>query len=107
MIFLFFHIPTKKLITTKISDNLNQPLEYYISANNKNVIFYPIRNDDNDNIIIFNGNSGKFYKGKILFKEPIKKEKIQNVELKDNGLMLIITDKRKERDYNYYMINWK
>lgn len=104
---LFFNIDSGKLLDMKYYDILHEPLAYYNTVNDNYAIFYngASKRTENNTIIIFNGNTGKFYHHNIVFEEPFEKQYIESIVLNDSGEMLITTKQNLSSQKHYFIVN--
>jgi hypothetical protein len=104
---LFFNIDSGKLLDMKYYDILHKPLAYYNTVNDNYAIFYngASKQTENNTIIIFNGNTGKFYHHNIVFEEPFEKQYIESIVLNESGEMLITTKQNLSSQKHYFIVN--
>lgn len=104
---LFFNVDSKKLLDIKYYDILHEPLAYYNTVNDNYAIFYSgaSKRTKDESMIIFDGNTGKFYHHNIAFEEPFENQYIEYIELNDSGEMLITTKQNHSLQKYYFIMN--
>ena len=104
---LFFNMDSKNLVDMKYYDILHKPLTYYNTVNYNYAIFYngASKRTENNDIIIFDGNKGKFYNYSIVIEQPFEKENINYIELNDNDEILITTAQNHSSQCHYFIVN--
>ncbi len=104
---LFFNMDSKNLVDMKYYDILHKPLTYYNTVNDNYAIFYngASKRTENNDIIIFDGNKGKFYNHSIVIEQPFEKENINYIELNDNDEILITTAQNHSSQCHYFIVN--
>ena len=99
---LFFDIEQKKFVNTELQQMLNEPLKYFSTVQNKNAVFW---DKESKNIIVFNGDNGKFYETKFVFSEEFNDFKIKYIQLDSNKNLLISGNINESQEYKYFLVN--